>query len=345
MAQDPKLHKLDDLFHDAKQYTKSLEYQKMILFCKKMRHLGPYNAMLANFQMPGARFLLTADKWMEQGRTIKYSARPIVILMPFSPVDFVFDLSDTMAIDKPLFQETEDDILERIRNQFNPKHLYNISKLFENLYHNLQLEGIYIENTKRGTEHAGDIRRIDSKHKYSVNIQINKKEGWFETAQAYYCILIKEDLNEMGRLLTTLHELGHLYCHHLSHPDLSAEDAWNERQISKVAKEFEAESVAELVFDHFGYSTDSITREYLAGYLESNENIPTDVSPELVFSAAGKIIQMLEHKMNYRDGLVFKYNKQFSSRIEKIKAKTGKAKEKKSQAAAAQGQTLPFQEP
>ena len=84
MAQEPKFHRVDDLFKAAKRYSKSTEYYNLINFCKRMRHLGPYNAMLANIQMPGARFLLTADEWRRYNRIVKDTAHPIVILMPFS---------------------------------------------------------------------------------------------------------------------------------------------------------------------------------------------------------------------------------------------------------------------
>ena len=344
MAQDPKLHKLDDLFRDAKQYSNSDEFKRLILFCKRMRHLGPYNAMLASIQMPGARFLLSAKKWWEHGRAIKYSARPIMILLPFSPVDFVFDLSDTVPVDQHIFVHSEDEIIEHIMNKYNPVLQYDIRKLRETLEHNLNIEGIAVEYVKMGTESAGEIRTINSRVKYEVEIPINKREKWSEKAQAYYFIQISQDLSEIGRFLTMLHELGHLYCHHLPHPNPSAEEAWANRRLNPVIKEFEAESVADLVFDHFGFSTSGVSGEYLANYLNSHDSIPADVSPEAIFSAAGKIISLLEHKMNYRDGLVFKNNKEFSSRIEKMKAKTKKAKEKKSKAEASRLQALPFQE-
>ena len=344
MATKPNFQKLDELFHDAKKYSKSEEYKNLILFCKKMRHLGPYNAMLANIQMPGAKFLLTADKWMQQGRSIKYSARPVVILLPFSPVDFVFDLSDTIAVNESLFNVSEDDILERIKNQFNPSRQYDIRKLQENLNHNLQLEGIAVEYAKMGTELAGGLCSVTPYHRYKVDILINSREKWYESALANYYIQLSQDLDEMGRFLSLLHELGHLYCHHISHPVPSSEDAWVERHPGKTVEEFEAESVSELVFDHFGFSTGSVTRSYLAGYLENNEYLPSGFSPETVFSASGKIIQMLERKFHFKEGLVYKNNDEFSNRILRKKNKAQKSKEKKSKIAAAQVQTLPFQD-
>lgn len=340
MAQDQKLHKLDDLFRDAKQYTKSSEYLNLIKFCQRMRHLGPYNAMLANMQMPGAKFLLTATKWRELNREVKCSARPVVILMPFSPVDFVFDLSDTVAVNQPLFTESDTDILERIKNQFNPCKRYDVRKLLDNLQHNMRLEGICVERTKMGTESAGRIWNVGPSQQYNVDILIDSRNGRFESAKAYYLIEVSQDLKDEGQLLTFIHELGHLYCHHIEHPSPSAEDAWHRARPDQIVREFEAQSVAEIVFDHFGFDTGDITKSYLANYLENNEYIPKGVSPDSVFSAAGKIIQLLEHKLNYRDGMVYKYNQDFSRHIDRIKGKAVNKKNKQSLVSYVKSQAL-----
>lgn len=320
MAQDQKLHKLDDLFNSAKRYTKSSEYLNLINFCKRMRHLGPYNAMLASIQMPGAKFLLTADKWLSMKRTLALTARPVVILMPFSPVDFVFDLSDTFPIDQPIFEETEDDVLERIKHQFDPRIKYDIRDIMSNLYYNIQIDGIHLARTKKGTQMAGRIVLLDDGQKYKVNAPVDVRNNDYESVKAYYLIDINQALLQGGELLAIVHELGHLYCHHLPHPRPSAEESWSQRNLSKVAREFEAESVAEIVFNHFGLDTDDVTTSYIAQYTTQNEEIPNGVSPDSIFSAAGKIIQMLEGRLDIKKGLLYKNNKTFSRRVDRIRA-------------------------
>lgn len=329
MAQDQKLHKLDDLFRDAKQYTKSSEYLNLIKFCQRMRHLGPYNAMLASMQMPGARFLLNADRWADMGRVIKITARPVIILLPFGPVDFLFDLSDTFPMEHAMFASSEDEILEHIKHQFDPMLRYDIHSLMNNLYYNLQLEGICIERNDMGTQQAGMIIPVSGPQQYKVDVLIDSRSQIYESSQALFLIDVSKKLGQMGELLTVLHELGHLYCHHLPHPHPSDADSWAMRSASKNIREFEAESVAAIVFDHFGIEAGGVAIEYLAHYASQYENIPKGVSPDYVFAAAGKIIQMMENKLSVKEGLLYKCNESFRHKVDRVKkAKTKKVDKK-----------------
>ena len=323
MSQDQKLHRLDDLFRDAKQYTKSSEYLNLIRFCQKMRHLGPYNAMLASMQMPGARFLLNADRWADMNRVIKVTARPVIILLPFGPVDFLFDLSDTFPMEHAMFVSSEDEILEHIKHQFNPMLRFDIHRLINNLYYNLKIEGICVERNKKGTQQAGRIIPLCEPQQYKIDVLIDSRSQRNESAQALYLIDLSQDLSQIGELLTVIHELGHLYCHHLPHPHPSNIDSWTTRGVSPMVREFEAESVAAIVFDHFAIDTGSVTTEYLAHYASQHENIPNGVSPDYVFAAAGKIIQMMENKLSIKEGLLYKCNESFKRKFDHIR-KTNK---------------------
>ena len=313
MAQEPKLHRVDDLFRAAKRYSKSTEYYNLINFCKRMRHLGPYNAMLANIQMPGARFLLTADEWRRYNRIVKDTAHPIVILMPFSPVDFVFDLSDTIS-SEPLFQMPDDELLEQIKKQFEPKANINYELYLDRLIHNMALEGISLEAVKMGTQRGASIMIPNPEQRHKVNVSLNR--GTVNVSvPAYYFIRYNKDLQAGGQLLSLIHELGHLYCHHLAHPDPSAENSWTKREIYHDSEEFEAESVAQLVCDHFGIDTGNATISYIASYMYMYPEIPHDVSVDIILTASRQIIQMIEHKLNVKDGLLYKNNYSFQKKV------------------------------
>ncbi|MBK7442542.1 MAG: hypothetical protein IPI65_13570 [Bacteroidetes bacterium] len=45
--------------------------------------------------------VLSAEKWKKYRRTIKKNARPLLILMPFGPVEFVYDITDTEGDEIP----------------------------------------------------------------------------------------------------------------------------------------------------------------------------------------------------------------------------------------------------
>lgn len=95
----------------------------MLAFVASFKLLSPYNAFLLYQQRPGTRFVLNASSWYKKySRKIKPNARPLIILVPFGPVDYVYDISDTYAVDKDdqqvLFAETDDEILSELIEPF-----------------------------------------------------------------------------------------------------------------------------------------------------------------------------------------------------------------------------------
>ena len=93
---DKDISSIDRLFRDVKRYRKCSEFKKKLEFYASFPYLGVYNAALVEQQRPGARFVLTSKKWLEKyNRKIKPNARPVIILMPFYPVEFLFDITDT----------------------------------------------------------------------------------------------------------------------------------------------------------------------------------------------------------------------------------------------------------
>ena len=130
-------------------YRKSEDYKKLLEFIKKFRHIAPYNAMLIHIQKPGSEFVASASDWkMRFNRTIKPGARPLVILQPFGPVAFVFELSDT---------DGKDPFPEELLNPFKVKGKIEEAKI-KRLIENLKSDGIYYNEVEYGTALAGFIR-------------------------------------------------------------------------------------------------------------------------------------------------------------------------------------------
>src|SRR5260370_41878406 len=99
LNQDSVRTALDELFTLAGKYNSSDAYLELMRFIGRFRFYSPFNAMLINIQMPGARFVRTALGWRrDYHRNIKVGARPIVILQPKGPILFVFDVSDTAPL-------------------------------------------------------------------------------------------------------------------------------------------------------------------------------------------------------------------------------------------------------
>lgn len=92
---------LDKLFQEIGTYRKSEEFKELLDFIKKFPRLAPFDALLVHIQKPGSVYVASEAQWKQRfGRRVKTGARPLVILQPFGPVAFVFDLSDTEG-DKP----------------------------------------------------------------------------------------------------------------------------------------------------------------------------------------------------------------------------------------------------
>jgi hypothetical protein len=91
---------LDQLLTDSRLYTKSQDYKELLDFVVRLRNFAPFNAMLLQIQKPGLSYAASAYDWRERfGRIPTEGARPLVILWPFGPVAFVYDVLDTKGKD------------------------------------------------------------------------------------------------------------------------------------------------------------------------------------------------------------------------------------------------------
>lgn len=98
-VRDEVRQSIDDLVAEAQRYRSSSQYAALLQFAGSIHRYSPYNALLADIQKPGSRFLATAREWRERyGHRVKPDAEPIIFLRPRGPVMFVYDVSDV----KPL---------------------------------------------------------------------------------------------------------------------------------------------------------------------------------------------------------------------------------------------------
>lgn len=96
--QRPDENALDDLFIRSLAYRQSKSYFELLKFIAKFPSYKPFNRLLLHTQNPNVTFVATPRQWdRDFSRTIKPEARPLVILQPFAPVLFVFDLADTQG--------------------------------------------------------------------------------------------------------------------------------------------------------------------------------------------------------------------------------------------------------
>jgi len=283
---------IDELFNFARQYRSSDVYRDLIDFVARFRFYAPYNAMLVHIQMPGARFVAPAHRWIKQyGRLVKPNARPLVILQPMGPVMFVFDVSDTEVTpkSKPLPQGVE--------KPFDVQH-GSVGSELEQTVENAKRDGIRIWSQKEGSQSAGSIRAVDGRGLPPLLFLSGKDKKGKEINAAIpvrYELLMNENLNREARHATIVHELAHLYCGHIGTPNPKW---WADRRgLAHEVREFEAESVTYLICKRLGIKNPS--EEYLAGYMGKNQEVP-NISLECVMKAAGLIEQMGRQRLKPR---------------------------------------------
>jgi len=278
---------LDKLFQEIGTYRKTKEFKELLDFVKKFPKIAPFNAMLLHIQKPGSNYVTSAAEWQNTfERLIKPEARPMVILRPFGPVSFVFDLSDTYG-DKPFPKELLDPF--GVEGKISDVE-------FKRMIRNLKCDGILYSKADFGTDMAGMI--CNSAGGRETKIQNPTKEVW---VKVLYDMVVNKNNEVETRFVTVLHELGHLYCGHLGSPDLKW---WDDRRgLHKNEREFEAECVCWLVCERKGINNPSAA--YLNDYLENNEYIP-DISTDTILKAVSIIESMINEKKNPRKEIISK---------------------------------------
>ena len=284
----------------------------MLDFVSSFKKLSPYNAFLLYQQRPGARYVLNAFQWLKRyKRKIKPNARPLIILVPFGPVDYVYDISDTYPVDDDnnptLFAETNEEILASLIEPFKTDG-YEPKVEMSNLEESMKYHGIMVDaNFKAGNDYAGKIEVLGDYHPKMI-IQHKHKNV---SISVNYLLSIRDNAKCGEAFATAVHELGHLFCHHLT---AVPRKAWEVRHMDHLTKEFEAESVSYIVCTRLGIKTTSV--DYLNGYCINNKAIPK-ISVESIFSACNIILNMIEG-ISLKQGILYRCDDNFKHLIDNL---------------------------
>lgn len=263
-----ELTALDSLFQTSAKYRISKNFIELLDFINRFPKLSPFNAFLIHMQNSGVELVLSQSKWREYNREVKFNARPMVILVPFGPVEFVFDIADTEG----------DEIPEYLRSPF-----YTLGFLdqftFSTLIRNLSKEGIHYREKEMHKDAAG----------YAERSKLDE-----------FCITINFNMDLETKFSTIIHELAHILCGHLG---LKLGYKWpNRNGLSEEIRELEAESISYLVCRRLGLKTSSHT--YLSQYLNNrtNESLP-NISFDLILTVSNQIEQMtrIPYKIKLKD--------------------------------------------
>jgi hypothetical protein len=280
---------LDELFLLARHYQNSAKFLDLLRFVTKFRRYSAFNAMLVHIQMPGARYVLPAKRWIKEfGRLPARGAQPLVMLQPMSPVMFGFDVSQTEGDPLPAGFENPFEFDGRLA-----------SGEFELTVANALRDGVDVQLKSLGSTLGGYVRNVASPdhvvglgyvHRPTKTCRVDGRD-----IPVIAEIVLNANLSDETNYATLTHELGHLYCGHVGSPNPKW---WPSRLgLSRNTKEFEAESVSYLVCRRADLETPAA--EYLHGYLDAHEKVP-EISLDAVFKAVQRIESMRKKKMPVR---------------------------------------------
>jgi len=294
---------LDILFENIRSFRSSIYYRELLNMCGKFRHLSPYNAMLVKLQKPGSQWVMRKEEWRRlYHRRLKPNAQPLIILVPFGPVDYLFEIGDTES-DLELLPESDDELLEFLARPYKTKRDVDPDEL-ERLQERCAFHGIAFDmEMNAGVDYAAKIELLE-KPRVNKNVCIKKDHSM--DLDAPYLISINKSASSGEKMAALAHELGHLFCRHLPAP--SGWKPWDVRSLPMNEREFEAESVAWLICERLNIGNPS--EAYLSGYLDDNEMIPAGVSIENIFHAFNFIWELCRNDKNlyFKEGLLYQKN-------------------------------------
>ena len=214
-------------------------------------------------QHPGVQYVATASQWEKKFiRKLKRDARPLVVLVPFGPMSFVYDVSETIGGPLPPEVLRPFETKGRLSND-----IYELTLL------NCKRDSVPVHESDFGAGKAGYAQR----KKGDFSISINKN---FPLEDKYS---------------TLCHELGHIYSGHVG----TTPDTWwpDRSKASNDVEEIEAESISFLVCKRMGLITTS--EEYLSTYIQKHKEL-SPFSFETVLTVAHYIERMGKEKMKPR---------------------------------------------
>lgn len=284
MEKKETIAELDKLFQEVGTYRYSADYRELLVFARKFPKIAPFNAMLLHMQKPGSSMVATASEWrIRFGRKPIPGARPLVILKPFGPVEFVYELNDTEGKELPQIIEQPFEAIGEVTRAM-------LGIFIDNLY----LSGIRVNLQNYGTDFAGQVQRINETANFT------NSKGTIQFKQ-YYCITVNENMDNASKLATIYHELGHIFCGHIPCP--YQKYIPTRGYLPKEVEEFEAESVCWLLCERQGIKNPSA--QYLSTYLKGNGQVP-NISLTNVLKAAGEIEQIRKGVSRPRKDLLVK---------------------------------------
>ncbi|HEX8412837.1 MAG TPA: ImmA/IrrE family metallo-endopeptidase [Sphingomicrobium sp.] len=295
---------LSELFYSALATQTPDDLIEFVEFCARFRRHAVFNVRLIQVQRRGARAVASVDEWRAAGRYILPDARPIIILMPFRPIVYVYDIEDTgppvdraaigdpFAATGPAPAATIAATIDRLADACMASNQFRIRIERDRLGYSFAGSAAHQGHlalpepeSRPGEEHG----RVVSEQLDAV-AQNGKKAGGRLRWLPHWRVKLNDRMTPAEQLVTVSHELGHIFCGHTGRCDtLKDTSGWPDgSSLPHNVQEMEAEAVAWLIANRAGLK--SASAAYLKRHVEGGDTALVDVS--LVERAASRIEAM-----------------------------------------------------
>lgn len=298
------------LYRDVLDYRNGVKFKKMLDFCVRFRKLSVFNCALLQTQRPGCQFALTATQWRRRyRRVVKTDACPLVVIRPFGPVGFVFDVGDTVPLNG------EPDVVPKdITRDFDIEASKTVpARLFSRVKANLPFWGVKYGEMSTGRSYYG---KIEVAHECDGFITLDCGKNRSLECRPAYTLKVAAGTCDTNAFGTILHEMGHLACRHIH---CAYEKGWSDMsgrtKLGHDQEEFEAQTISWLVGHRCGVDIPS-TYGYLAEYLGKDREIPP-VDFAVMFQAANEVEKTLRAN-TIKDGWLWKYTPSLQERYKRL---------------------------
>jgi hypothetical protein len=284
---------LNELVADALRYRASTEFARLLRFIRGFRSYKPFNALLVDIQKRGSTFVAPAGRWRsDYRRHVAVDAQPLVILQPFGPVMFVFDVSDTEpepgAPELPLEVTHPFEVLTAASERA-------VTQAMTHLTENAIRDGVRTTDVDAGTQWAGAIGETQVGGSQLFQIA-GRPTPRFGQIPIRYDMKFNSRQTGLTRYATLTHELAHLYCGHIGTPN---EKWWPDtRYKDQRTAEFEAETASSIAVGRLDPT--AALPPYLAQYLAQESQVPEGLNLERIMKTAGLLADMSAGRMKPR---------------------------------------------
>jgi len=249
--------RVNDFFSQILALKASDTMKQYLDFCERAIEHSAFNNTLVFIQKPSCFYYATKSQWEKSfNRTIKNLAHPLLILFPFAPVEFVYDLEDTDGEPLPedfiyWWREERDDVSKNT--------LENLVSLCVELGIKIKIvsPSEYIKHYDHKTFGVAFKHKLSKEH----SIELHPRYADPDLLQETFGILT--------------HEIAHHLLGHLGEISvfIRMKDGKNQRVVvvkeywdnDRGVREIEAELTAWLVFAKLGIKKRS--SEYLASWI------------------------------------------------------------------------------